>query len=148
MRRKLWKKSHLIFLVVGWSYYAFVIELNINIVQTLTEKVLFIIFYHFILILFLWSYAATVFAPPCVTPPTWTLSSQVRGPFLYDVYYLYVFQFIIFECFDCTLKYPWIQVCLKLTEIGSLSHSKIRRRLETKPGSFCVWDEFTCDAKV
>jgi len=71
-----WLPVCFILSVVGWSYYAFVIELNINIVQTLTEKVLFIIFYHFILILFLWSYAATVFAPPCVTPPTWTLSSQ------------------------------------------------------------------------
>jgi len=63
--------------VVGWSYYAFVIQLNLQIIDSTTEKVLFVTFYHVILGLFMWSYWQTVFAPPCVTPASWKLSTAM-----------------------------------------------------------------------
>ena len=43
-------------------------------VESLAEKIVFLIFYHFILALFVWSYFKTIFAPKCETPSKWKLS--------------------------------------------------------------------------
>ena len=63
--------------VIGWSYYAFIIQLCIFTVQSTAEKVFYIIIYHVILVLFVWSYWMTIFAPPCITPPSWKLSTAM-----------------------------------------------------------------------
>jgi len=60
--------------VIGWSYYAFVVVVCVQTVESLAEKIVFLIFYHFILALFVWSYLKTIFAPKCETPSKWKLS--------------------------------------------------------------------------
>lgn len=72
-----WLPVCFIMAVVGWSYYAFVVQLNLFIVESLAEKVPFILFYHIILVLFIWSYWQTISAPTCSAPPKWTLSSAM-----------------------------------------------------------------------
>ena len=69
-----WLPVCFIMTVVGWSYYAFVVQLNLFIVESLAEKIPFILFYHIILVLFLWSYWQTISAPTCCAPPQWTLT--------------------------------------------------------------------------
>ncbi|BFZ14860.1 hypothetical protein BsWGS_17899 [Bradybaena similaris] len=48
--------------IIGWSYYAYVVEMCINAADTIAEKVVFLLLYHPILFLFLWSYYQTIFA--------------------------------------------------------------------------------------
>ena len=43
----------------------------------MAERVIFLILYHVILILFLWSYLKTIFAPKCETPQSWKLSKAM-----------------------------------------------------------------------
>ncbi|XP_019533697.2 palmitoyltransferase ZDHHC15 isoform X3 [Aedes albopictus] len=47
--------------VIGWSYYAFVVQLSFFTVTSVVQRILFLLFYHLILIMFLWSYYQTVF---------------------------------------------------------------------------------------
>ncbi|XP_062542788.1 palmitoyltransferase ZDHHC15 isoform X2 [Armigeres subalbatus] len=47
--------------VIGWSYYAFVVQLSFFTVTSIVQRILFLLFYHLILIMFLWSYYQTVF---------------------------------------------------------------------------------------
>lgn len=47
--------------VIGWSYYAFVVQLTFFTVEGALQRILFLLFYHLILVMFLWSYYRTVF---------------------------------------------------------------------------------------
>ncbi|XP_049541976.1 palmitoyltransferase ZDHHC15 isoform X2 [Anopheles darlingi] len=47
--------------VIGWSYYAFVIQLSFFTVTSVGQRILFLLFYHIVLVMFLWSYYQTVF---------------------------------------------------------------------------------------
>uniref|UniRef100_A0A182QXJ6 Palmitoyltransferase n=1 Tax=Anopheles farauti TaxID=69004 RepID=A0A182QXJ6_9DIPT len=47
--------------VIGWSYYAFVIQLSFFTVTSIVQRILFLLFYHAVLVMFLWSYYQTVF---------------------------------------------------------------------------------------
>ncbi|XP_021697678.1 palmitoyltransferase ZDHHC15 isoform X1 [Aedes aegypti] len=47
--------------VIGWSYYAFVVQLSFFTVTSVVQRILFLLFYHLILVMFLWSYYQTVF---------------------------------------------------------------------------------------
>ncbi|XP_049297088.1 palmitoyltransferase ZDHHC15-like isoform X1 [Anopheles funestus] len=47
--------------VIGWSYYAFVIQLSFFTVTNIVQRILFLLFYHAVLVMFLWSYYQTVF---------------------------------------------------------------------------------------
>jgi len=69
-----WLPVAFISAVIGWSYYAFVVVVCFQTVESLAEKIIFLIFYHLILTLFVWSYFKTIFAPKCETPPKWKLS--------------------------------------------------------------------------
>ncbi len=60
--------------VIAWSYYAFVVVVCWSTVNNMAEKVSFLIFYHIILVLFVWSYFQTIFAPICEAPSSWNLS--------------------------------------------------------------------------
>ena len=63
--------------VISWSYYAFIVELCIFTVDSLGEKVFYIVFYHIILVLFVWSYWKTIFAPIPKTDSSWKLSTAM-----------------------------------------------------------------------
>ncbi|XP_077983603.1 palmitoyltransferase ZDHHC20-B-like [Glandiceps talaboti] len=60
--------------IVAWSYYAYVIQLCFMTVDSIIEKVLYIIFYHFFLVMFLWSYGRAIFEPIGVIPKEFYLS--------------------------------------------------------------------------
>ena len=63
--------------VISWSYYAFIVELCIFTVPSIGEKVFYIIAYHVILVLFVWSYWKTIFAPIPKTGSSWKLSTAM-----------------------------------------------------------------------
>ncbi|CAF0879514.1 unnamed protein product [Rotaria sordida] len=54
--------------LVGWSYYAYVVQMCIFTIDSVPKKVIYLCIYHILLILILWSYYQTVFAP-LVGPP-------------------------------------------------------------------------------
>ena len=63
--------------VVGWSYYAFVVQLQIFTVESTAEKSILLVVYHILLSLFSWSYYQTVFSGPARLPPSWKLSTAM-----------------------------------------------------------------------
>ena len=63
--------------VIGWSYYAFVVVVCLYTIDNLAQKIILLMFYHMILILFVWSYFKTIFAPKCDAPSTWKLSQAM-----------------------------------------------------------------------
>lgn len=69
-----WLPVAFISAVISWSYYAFVVVVCFYTVESLAKKIIFLIFYHCILTLFVWSYFKTIFAPRCETPNKWKLS--------------------------------------------------------------------------
>jgi len=69
-----WLPVFFIIGVISWSYYAFIVELCIFTVQSVGEKTFYIIVYHFILVLFIWSYWKTIFAPLAKSDTAWKLS--------------------------------------------------------------------------
>lgn len=60
---KLFKWFPVLFItaVIGWSYYSYVIQLCFLTVENMAEKVCYLITYHPLLVLFLWSYWQTIF---------------------------------------------------------------------------------------
>ncbi|XP_037069822.1 palmitoyltransferase ZDHHC15B-like isoform X2 [Pollicipes pollicipes] len=67
--------------VVGWSYYAYVLELCIYTVESYVEKTIYLIFYHVILVLFIWSYYQTVMTPISRVPKQFRLSQPDQARF-------------------------------------------------------------------
>ncbi|XP_076049840.1 palmitoyltransferase ZDHHC20-B-like [Oratosquilla oratoria] len=63
VRAAKWLPVIFIVTVVVWSYYAYVIQLNLFIIHNMVEKVLYLVFYHVLLLLFLWAYWQTIFTP-------------------------------------------------------------------------------------
>ncbi|CAC5414536.1 ZDHHC2_15_20 [Mytilus coruscus] len=47
--------------VIVWSYYAYVVALCVYTVPSIAEKVIYLLIYHPILVIFLWAYAKTIF---------------------------------------------------------------------------------------
>ena len=72
-----WLPVAFILAVISWSYYAFVYVVCFLAVESMVERVIFLFLYHLILILFIWSYLKTIFAPKCETPPSWKLSKAM-----------------------------------------------------------------------
>ncbi|XP_033743053.1 palmitoyltransferase ZDHHC15B-like isoform X1 [Pecten maximus] len=62
--------------VVVWSYYAYVVQLCALTVPSIIEKVVYLILYHPLLILFMWSYARTIMAAPGKVPRQFYLNKQ------------------------------------------------------------------------
>lgn len=74
--------------IIGWSYYAYVVQLCLRkeiilflilndilsfrpylvSVKTVTEQVLFLFFFHIVFIMFCWAYLQTVFTPIATVP--------------------------------------------------------------------------------
>ena len=72
-----WLPVFFITAVIAWSYYAFIVELCIFTVKSVGEKVVYIIIYHVILVLFVWSYWQTIFVPLPRSDSSWKLSTAM-----------------------------------------------------------------------
>ncbi|XP_037945628.1 palmitoyltransferase ZDHHC20-B isoform X2 [Teleopsis dalmanni] len=59
--------------VIAWSYYAYVVQLCIFSIENVFEKTIFLIFYHVIFFLFVWSYWNTIFTPAGKVPSNWRI---------------------------------------------------------------------------
>jgi hypothetical protein len=64
--------------VVGWSYYAYVVQMCILTVESVPQKVIYLCIYHPLLILFLWSYYRTMFESS-IGPPREFYIGDVEG---------------------------------------------------------------------
>ncbi|XP_075226902.1 palmitoyltransferase ZDHHC2 isoform X4 [Lycorma delicatula] len=62
--------------IVGWSYYAYVIQLCILTVSSVFEKILYLTGYHLLLMMFLWAYWQTIFTPIGTVPRKFKLSKE------------------------------------------------------------------------
>ncbi|XP_058836911.1 palmitoyltransferase ZDHHC15 isoform X3 [Topomyia yanbarensis] len=69
VRTMKWLPVLFIVSVIAWSYYAFVVELSFFTVTSILQRILFLLFYHLILVMFLWSYYRTVFTDIGRVPP-------------------------------------------------------------------------------
>ncbi|XP_053965424.1 palmitoyltransferase ZDHHC20-B isoform X2 [Anastrepha ludens] len=59
--------------VIAWSYYAYVVQLCLLSIDNTFEKIVFLIFYHIICVLFFWSYWNTIFTPVGTVPSNWRI---------------------------------------------------------------------------
>uniref|UniRef100_A0A0M3IJR9 Palmitoyltransferase n=2 Tax=Ascaris TaxID=6251 RepID=A0A0M3IJR9_ASCLU len=73
-----WLPVCLIVAVVIWAYYAYVIQLCFYTVERVAERVLYLLIFHILLFLFLWSYYQTVFSEIGQPQKTFYLTSEVR----------------------------------------------------------------------
>jgi len=63
-------------LIVGWSYYAYVVAVVLTaMVDNVVEQVVCAVVFHCLAIMFLWSYYMVVFTPPGTVPPSWRLTN-------------------------------------------------------------------------
>ncbi|TNN51859.1 Palmitoyltransferase ZDHHC2 [Liparis tanakae] len=51
-------------LVVAWSYYAYVLQLCIESIEHPAEKVIYLLVYHVVFVMFVWAYWQTIFTRP------------------------------------------------------------------------------------
>jgi len=68
-----WIPVVFILAVIGWSYYAYVVELCIFTVENYGEKAVYLILYHVLLVLFVWSYYQTAMTPVLRVPKQFRL---------------------------------------------------------------------------
>lgn len=68
-----WLPVLLIVSIVGWSYYAYVIQLCILTIESTVEQSFYLIFYHLIFIMFCWSYWRTIFSDVRPVPEKYKL---------------------------------------------------------------------------
>ncbi|XP_062261766.1 palmitoyltransferase ZDHHC20-A [Platichthys flesus] len=51
-------------LVIGWSYYAYVVELCVYTIPNNAERISYLVFFHIFLTMFIWSYWKTIWSQP------------------------------------------------------------------------------------
>jgi len=73
-----WVPVVFIVAVLGWAYYAFVFQLCFFTVTNAAERALYLVIFHVLMFLFLFSYYRTVFTEIARPPPAFHLSVEVR----------------------------------------------------------------------
>eukprot|EP00096_Caligus_rogercresseyi_P013198 TRINITY_DN587_c0_g1_i1.p1 TRINITY_DN587_c0_g1~~TRINITY_DN587_c0_g1_i1.p1 ORF type:complete len:345 (+),score=84.79 TRINITY_DN587_c0_g1_i1:170-1204(+) len=64
--------------ILAWSYYAYVLELSAVLVVNPWEKGVYLLFYHLILFLLLWSYLKTILSDSGRVPTSWRLTGPMN----------------------------------------------------------------------
>ncbi|XP_017837759.1 palmitoyltransferase ZDHHC15B isoform X5 [Drosophila busckii] len=65
-----------IFAVIGWSYYAYVVELCVLNTENRIAMIFMLLFYHITLVLFLWSYWKTILTSVGRVPDQWRIPDE------------------------------------------------------------------------
>ncbi|XP_045118192.1 palmitoyltransferase ZDHHC20-B-like isoform X3 [Portunus trituberculatus] len=73
LRAAKWLPVLFIVIVVVWSYYAYVLQLNLFTITNIIEKCFYLIIYHFLLVMFLWAYWQTIFTDIGTVPKQFRL---------------------------------------------------------------------------
>ncbi|XP_051860064.1 palmitoyltransferase ZDHHC20-B isoform X1 [Drosophila albomicans] len=71
-----WIPVLFIFAVIGWSYYAYVVELCVLNTENRVAMIFMLFFYHITLILFLWSYWKTISTSVGRVPDHWRIPDE------------------------------------------------------------------------
>ncbi|XP_060596193.1 palmitoyltransferase ZDHHC15B-like isoform X2 [Ruditapes philippinarum] len=71
-----WTPVVFISAIVVWSYYAYVVQMCFLTVDSVAEKVIYLLLYHPFLLMFVWSYGKTIFTPVGTVPKRFYLSKQ------------------------------------------------------------------------
>ncbi|CAF1595736.1 unnamed protein product [Adineta ricciae] len=64
--------------IVAWSYYAYVVQMCILTIDSVPKKIIYLLLYHPLLFLFLWSYYRTMFKP-LAGPPSEFYVGEAEG---------------------------------------------------------------------
>ncbi|XP_034034368.1 palmitoyltransferase ZDHHC15B-like [Thalassophryne amazonica] len=59
-----WVPALFINLVVGWSYYAYVVELCVYTIKNDAERIMYLVIFHMFLFMFIWTYWKTIWSKP------------------------------------------------------------------------------------
>jgi hypothetical protein len=73
-----WIPVIFILAIIGWSYYAYVVQMCILTIDSVPKKVIYLCIYHPLLIVVLWSYYRTMFEPS-IRPPKEFYIGDVEG---------------------------------------------------------------------
>ncbi|XP_072302314.1 palmitoyltransferase ZDHHC20-A-like isoform X2 [Eucyclogobius newberryi] len=68
-------------LVIGWSYYAYVVELCVYTIPNNAERISYLVIFHFCLIMFIWSYWKTIWVTPDQPPKAFGLPRAEKDQF-------------------------------------------------------------------
>ncbi|KAK6173112.1 hypothetical protein SNE40_016631 [Patella caerulea] len=71
-----WSPVIFITAIVVWSYYAYVVQMCLFAVESIPEKVIYLLLYHPVLVMFVWSYWQTVFTPYGPVPKSFYMSTD------------------------------------------------------------------------
>ncbi|XP_078050109.1 palmitoyltransferase ZDHHC15B isoform X3 [Augochlora pura] len=74
MKTVTWIPVIFILTVIVWSYYAYVVELCFYAIDNYVQKAFYLIFYHAVFLMFLWSYWQTVFTDLLIIPDKFRIS--------------------------------------------------------------------------
>ncbi|XP_052282205.1 palmitoyltransferase ZDHHC15B-like isoform X2 [Dreissena polymorpha] len=72
-----WTPVIFISAIVVWSYYAYVVQMCFLTVESIAERVLYLLLFHPFIVMFAWSYAKTIFTPVGRVPKVFFLPSQL-----------------------------------------------------------------------
>ncbi|KAL1131362.1 hypothetical protein AAG570_010979 [Ranatra chinensis] len=71
-----WVPVLFILCVVIWSYYVYVVQLCILTVEPYFEKIVYLLIYHVLFVIFMWSYWQTIFTPLGLVPKKFKLPND------------------------------------------------------------------------